>query len=234
MDKDLNIPKREESGTGYDESALGLPHYIFKKMHGPEQIRVLTLCGLSTSNVIECIIQQTSIVPGVYQALSYVWGSERRPFYAIVKDSEGEALGYIPLTTNLNNALHDIWNAKELQSKVFWIDQLCIDQDAEEKVEQVALMGKIYKNADRVITYVGPTSEKEENEKDGLRLLERLNSHFEPNYDVLSKIDSLYEVVPRRRELPVQQLPTDLGHVSEEKWQWLVGLCFRDWTTRLW
>jgi hypothetical protein len=45
---------------------------------------------------------------------------------------------------------------------------------------------------------------------------------------------SLFELFRCRRELPVQQLPADLGHISEERWQWLVSLSFGEWNTRLW
>jgi hypothetical protein len=39
----------------------------------------------------------------------------------------------ISLTENLKNALQDLCNTGELTSKVFWIDQICIDQEDEEK-----------------------------------------------------------------------------------------------------
>jgi hypothetical protein len=67
-------------------------------------------------------------------------------------DGDGRPVGTIPLTKNLNDALRDLWNAAELTSKLFWTDQICIDQEGEEKSHQVALMGKIYENAKRVAT----------------------------------------------------------------------------------
>jgi hypothetical protein len=47
---------------------------------------------------------------------------------AIVQDVHGTPLGYIPLTNNPNNALHDLWHAEDITDKVFWADQICIDQ----------------------------------------------------------------------------------------------------------
>jgi len=38
-----------------------------------------------------------------------------------------------------------------VKGKVFWIDQICINQEPEEKSDQVAMMGQIYKNVTRVI-----------------------------------------------------------------------------------
>jgi hypothetical protein len=68
---------------------------------------------------------------------------------------------------------------------VFWIDQICIHQEGEEKGHQVGLIGQIYKNAVRVITYMGPAGD-EEVEREGERLLVRLDRHFAPNYKLLS------------------------------------------------
>ena len=40
--------------------------------------------------------------------------------------------------------------------KFFWIDAICIDQDSNlEKTHQVAQMGKVYKNANRIIMWLG-------------------------------------------------------------------------------
>ena len=123
-------------------------------------IRTLTLKGIS-NGIIECTIQHIGISEGGYQALSYAWGSGERPLHAAVVDEGGEQVGRIPLTKNLNHALQDLWNAAGLTSKVFWIDQICIHQEGEEKGDQVALMGQIYRNAARVITYTGPAEDDE-------------------------------------------------------------------------
>ena len=160
---------------------------------------------------------------------------EVKPFYALVVDDKGEKLGRIPLTENLNDALRDLWNAEELTNKVFWIDQICIDQEGEEKSHQVAMMGQIYRNAARVITYLGP-AEDEEVEREGLQLLERLDRHFAPNYEILAQWDDIIAVHYGRSELPVSKLPGDLvgDAINERVWKWLVSLCFGEWALRLW
>ncbi len=109
--------------------------YKYEKLHDSETIRTLTLQGIC-NGIVECTIQQIGLSDGGYQALSYVWGSEEIPFYAVVTDGKGENRGQIPLTKNLNDALRDLWNAEELTSKVFWVDQICIDQDGEEKASR--------------------------------------------------------------------------------------------------
>ncbi|KAN0112562.1 HET domain containing protein [Hyaloscypha variabilis] len=208
--------------------------YKYEKLHDSETIRTLTLQGIS-NGIVECTIQQIGLSDGGYQALSYVWGSEETPFYAVVTDGKGEKRGQIPLTKNLNDALRDLWNAEELTSKVFWIDQICIDQEGEEKSQQVASMGQIYSNAKRVITYLGPV-EDEDLEQEGRQLLERLDIHFAPNYDILCQMNDLATARDNQSKLLVSKLPDDLtvDAVNDRVWEWLVALCFGEWGTRLW
>jgi len=71
--------------------------------------------------------------------------------------------------------------------------------------------------------------------KKGLKLLKWLDSHFSSNYDRLSQSPDLGTAWWNRSELPVLKLPNDLeADTTSELWQWLVGLCFGDWATRLW
>jgi hypothetical protein len=91
--------------------------YNYEPLQGPEQIRILTLRGIS-NGAVECTIHQIKVSEGGYQGLSYVWGSEEKPFHALVRDArekrhgrtpfmKNKPLGRIPLTKNLNDALHD-------------------------------------------------------------------------------------------------------------------------------
>jgi hypothetical protein len=87
-----------------------LSSYVYKPLQELNSIRILTLCGISEAGV-ECTIEQIDVYhsTGTYQALSYVWGSEEKPFRAVVRKSKGgKILGSVSLTTNLNSALHDI------------------------------------------------------------------------------------------------------------------------------
>lgn len=231
-----NIKHKHPQRQPHHNSTMESPdtRYDYEKLHDLETIRTLTLQGIS-DGIIECTIQQIGVSDGGYQALSYVWGNEVKPFYALVVDDKGEKLGRIPLTENLNDALRDLWNAEELTNKVFWIDQICIDQEGEEKSHQVAMMGQIYRNAARVITYLGP-AEDEEVEREGLQLLERLDRHFAPNYEILAQWDDIIAVHYGRSELPVSKLPGDLvgDAINERVWKWLVSLCFGEWALRLW
>ena len=83
-----------------------------------------------------------------YEALSYAWGDaeEERVIYV-----NGNPFGVTP---NLEVALRYL--RKPLQSRVLWIDAICIDQkNLTEKSHQVSMMRDIYKNASRVLVWLG-------------------------------------------------------------------------------
>jgi hypothetical protein len=72
----------------------------------------------------------------------------------------------------------------------------------------VGMMGTIYKNAARVITYVGPAAGGEE--KAGMDFMLRLYKHFEENYELLFEMGGLFEAKNRKSEFLVVDLLEDL------------------------
>jgi len=86
-----------------------------------------------------------------YEALSYTWGqSTMDPQPNIILN------GHTPsnLTDNLSKALQRL--RRRLQTRVLWVDALCIDQDhPEERGHQVSFMGEIYKAAQQVCVWLG-------------------------------------------------------------------------------
>jgi hypothetical protein len=93
-----------------------------------------------------------------YEALSYCWGDEEYPFPILCHD------GLMWVTMNLYMALRRLQESN--LPRFLWIDAICINQtDLEEKSWQVRQMGDIYRNAVRVLVYLG-------GEKHNSRLLE--------------------------------------------------------------
>lgn len=124
---------------------------------GVDEIRVLEYdaaksleCGVvafRTKTLKLADIQRGATPP--YVALSYVWGDAAitRP---LVCD-----LTVTQVTSNLEQALSTIWNAHP--SMQLWADAICITQDdTDERSNQVALMGDIFRLASRVIVFLGP------------------------------------------------------------------------------
>ncbi|EHK19463.1 uncharacterized protein TRIVIDRAFT_2382, partial [Trichoderma virens Gv29-8] len=117
-------------------------------------IRLLCLHP-GNSGVISCRLilaelhQRDTMVS--YEALSYTWGSPN-PTAIIYVDG-----CCLRVTYNLYQALLDL--RYQEQERFLWIDAVCIDQkNKKERGHQVAQMGNIYKEADRVIFRLGPGS----------------------------------------------------------------------------
>ena len=84
-----------------------------------------------------------------YEALSYVWGSDEKPFRVACNQKSG-----IPVTASLYHALRDLRLEDEIRT--IWADAICINQhDVPERNHQVLLMDRVYKGAQKVVTYVG-------------------------------------------------------------------------------
>jgi Heterokaryon incompatibility protein (HET) len=96
----------------------------------------LELLNINTSN------------KGPYEALSYVWGSPNGD-QPIVCDGDT-----LLVTPNCLSALRHL--RRRWQTRTLWIDSICIDQTSiEEKNQQVALMGDVYKLAEKVVIWLG-------------------------------------------------------------------------------
>ena len=87
-----------------------------------------------------------------YVALSYTWG---HPDDCATVTCGGK---HIKVPRNLHDALQTIRD--DSRPIVLWADSICIDQHSnKEKNHQVALMGKIYQQASRVIVWLGTDKE---------------------------------------------------------------------------
>jgi hypothetical protein len=87
-----------------------------------------------------------------FVALSYVWGDTGDARIILVESRP------VKVTTNLYDAMMALRPLG--QPIIIWIDFLCINQlDTEEKCWQVALMGNIYRQAQKVIAWLGPADD---------------------------------------------------------------------------
>ncbi|KAL7626445.1 hypothetical protein AAE478_003217 [Parahypoxylon ruwenzoriense] len=99
-----------------------------------------------------------------YEALSYCWGGghEQRPILLKGLGASQPATQTF-ISRNLFVALKAL--RYEDRVRIFWIDQLCINQsDPEERAEQVALMGDIYASAKHVRIWLGESGETVSND----------------------------------------------------------------------
>jgi len=88
-----------------------------------------------------------------FEALSYEWGLPDKSKQFSTTDG-----GFIiHITASLYQALRDLCPEMTQGPRILWADSICINQeDIEERQDQVAIMGDIYRLATQVITYIGP------------------------------------------------------------------------------
>jgi hypothetical protein len=88
----------------------------------------------------------------LYEALSYTWGGEEKPYSIIIKEQ------ILNITANLHAVLLRLRD-RSLE-RIIWIDAICINQEnREEQGQQVQLMAAIYSKAHRVLVWLGETAD---------------------------------------------------------------------------
>jgi hypothetical protein len=100
--------------------------------------------------LIRCSLDDERKPP--YMALSYVWGSTDDYHSVHVNDS------IFVVTKNLFAALSALGRTL-VNGEHLWVDTICINQrDVEERNRQVALMGRIYAEADGIYSWLGTST----------------------------------------------------------------------------
>lgn len=206
----------------------------------PGYIRVLDLVSLP-AEPLQCSLRTVKLgdPDTVFTALSYVWGDGAQPFAMDVVPGNRT----IPLTTSLHNALQDLRDCDDVQPKTFWADQICINQmDNEEKSHQVAQMDQVYKCAKRVVTYLGPG---EEGDNEALDLCVRIHEYFDPLMATseLAGINeaNMNDFAEKYTNIDLDDIPEDLFFPEEifegdgrMTFARLENIVSGTWVTRLW
>lgn len=138
----------------------------------PNHLRILQLEGFhhvhaaSRTSPVEVLVARLKTISldelnsrnELYIALSYCW--KTNPVFIEEKDAEKHIIQcngqVVRLQPNLWSALW--YFAKQKGGpRTIWADALCINQfDANEKTQQVAIMGDIYKGVGCVVVWLGP------------------------------------------------------------------------------
>lgn len=114
------------------------------------QIRLVRLQPRLGLKDIACQVIIANINDGpIYEALSYEWKSSKSSLKSLQVNGES-----IPVQENLWSALWHL--GYELETRLLWIDALCIDQtDTLERNAQVQQIGRVYNQAFRVVCWIG-------------------------------------------------------------------------------
>ncbi|KAF2623123.1 HET-domain-containing protein [Macroventuria anomochaeta] len=137
-------------------AVLNVRRYEHSPLQHRSSIRLLTLLPGSPSTPLRCQITEFQKFSNPsYEALSYAWGDPVFPeVIQVCESADIERISWhIPITQNLSEALRRL---RSDAPRTLWIDALCINQeDLEEKGHQVARMGRVYHEANRVIVWLG-------------------------------------------------------------------------------
>lgn len=116
-------------------------------------IRLIRILAESSDGLVQCTIADAT-TSDTYTCLSYEWGPEE-PSRLI--EINGQSFR---VRLNLWNFLDEA--RRRRHSAAFWIDAICIDQQTMvERNHQVQQMGKIYSQAELVITWLGFSDNEE-------------------------------------------------------------------------
>lgn len=207
--------KAAEKEIAYDIKPTSSP--VYRSLPSPDHIRILRLQGGDEKAPL--VANLVSIPFGEakrsYEALSYVWGSEKATELLYCNN---EAV--ISVRPNLASALRRLRPASG--SRDLWIDYLCIDQENnEERGEQMRFMHEIYGCASRVLTWIG---EKDETS--------------DMVMDYISTLDpaiSLLEFDDWKRSFRVQNPTQHVLERDDEAWTKAVSnFLSRPWFRRVW
>ena len=122
---------------------------------GASEIRLMTLLPGGFGSKVRITIRNIRLSKSskpVYEALSYTWGSVIDRDYVYVQNDNGEKA--LAITSNLAEALRHL--RYEDRPRVLWIDAICVDQNnTAERGHQVLRMADIYRQASRVVIWLG-------------------------------------------------------------------------------
>lgn len=186
---------------------------------------------------LRCRLRHVQLSNTKFTALSYVWGDSAQQFWIEVV---GTRVSRLPLTQNLHCALQDLRDCPDTQTKTFWIDQICINQnDNVEKGQQVGRMSQIYQSAVDVLTYLGPEAPGDEEALDlALAIYQQFRGTFwvwgRTRSVILANLDIFVDKYKDRASIPAELVfPRDLRndrayrHLDE-------NIISTHWLTRLW
>jgi hypothetical protein len=182
-DMQCNTVKVPEDGSASPTTQASiLQHQYVPLACSGSEIRLISLKQATTSaEPIKCEILHTKVGDVDYLALSYTWGSLPARQNIFLGDK------IISCTPNLYSALQNL--RRRSVDVILWVDAICIDQsNLEERNQQVGIMRYIYKNASRVVVWLGPASE---DRIKALELVSELDKHFHDGAYIEKKIANL-------------------------------------------
>lgn len=128
--------------------------FSYRPLPGPKHFRLVEVQAAAFAHPIQCKISDYAIHGATrYEALSYAWGPHvgNGPFIEL----NGAAF---QISIELELAIRRLRYTNS--ARTLWIDAICINQtDTRERNAQVGLMRNIYRDAGRVVVWLGDESD---------------------------------------------------------------------------
>jgi hypothetical protein len=190
---------------------------IYDPLPQGDYLRLIVLYPGNNDDAIECELEARTHrrAKDKYAAISYVWGDPRDTVDITCNQR------IVPITRSLQGALRQFRHPRTIRR--LWADALCINQgDLAEKSEQVKNMGRVYRNAMKVLVWLGDDTESIALEV--FKMITEINVYCG---ELFVQYGRLYASMPRLENphpIPVNKAP----------WMQLSKLLYLPWFRRAW
>lgn len=194
----------------YDKIDVDGPAFRLVRLHQGDS-------GDLSCDLFQAVLHQhDEIIP--YEALSYTWGPIAGHHGIVVNDQK------MSITANLYLALKSLRYPHS--DRILWIDAICIDQsNVKERNHQVAQMSDIYKQASRVIFFLGNATFTTDAFMQFMQLVQQECSKYA--YRSWTRDDERWKKIRAVAEEKTQAF-------DDEPCQGLRSLLSRPWFRRVW
>lgn len=202
--------------------------FKYHPINSPDAIRMIQLLAGEADDPIHIRLSHHPLrdLPEC-KVLSYVWGPEDREQDIVC---EGKILKVTPnLLEVLRRLRHRILKSEhDDQMGLLWIDAICINQDdLAERSQQVQLMTDVYKNAERVLVWIGEEPALSRRAFDTIHLLDQTSRAL--NVEENKNMNGVPDTTVLTNGVRLEQLPED------PVWPNVLDvLASRTYFTRLW
>jgi len=199
--------------------------YVYQPLAANEGIlRVLRLLPGSGSQHLQCYLMHVCLAdqpPPDYETISYCWGNAMR---RVNIEIDGV---FTKVPANTAAALKKLRYVDK--ERVVWIDAVCIDQkNIEERNNQVAIMGRIYKCGRNNLIWLG--NDKSTNAPSMVRYVNRLVEHMRAETEDFKNAEKALFDPSGAFRFPKQGFPAGFEHCLGS----IKALVHLPWFRRIW
>lgn len=192
--------------------------YEYQPLPTADHIRRLILEPAPSNDPLVGSVETVALEHVSYEAISYVWGSDDENQFIIIDGKQ------LPIAANLAGVLRQV--RLRYKPRALWVDSICINQkDAQEKGQQVGMMGLIYKNSRRTLICLGLEPKYAQNATEARDLVVEVNM-------MMRQTRHLPEFTGDWNCFP--DLTADHPLLTDSRWTSWVRMVSRPWFFRGW